>query len=204
MSIIAAILISIAIGIMEFSILKKFYKFQKTAFYVILITIGIAIFQDTVIAILVGTVLTLIIYLKRISNKNLKVTIFRDKKFLTKTTLDEYLKTQKKDDIVILKLTGEINYLNNESYLNDIINIHHSKMIIFSFSQISDIDIDGIEALEEVIHILHSQKQNIYITGINDKGIQRICNHIPIIKQLQQEQRIHSSTSELLVQYEIN
>ena len=169
MSIIAAILISIAIGIMEFSILKKFYKFQKTAFYVILITIGIAIFQDTVIAILVGTVLTLIIYLKRISNKNLKVTIFRDKKFLTKTTLDEYLKTQKKDDIVILKLTGEINYLNNESYLNDIINIHHSKMIIFSFSQISDIDIDGIEALEEVIHILHTQKQNIYITGINDK-----------------------------------
>lgn len=203
MSIIAAILISIAIGIMEFKILKQFYILQKTSFYIILITIIIAIFQDTVFAILIWTALTLLIYLKRISNKNLKVTVFRNKKFLTKTILDDYIPIQQKNDVIILKLTWEINYLNNESYLNFITKLKDPQMIIFSFSQTSDIDIDWIEALENIITTLKEQGQDVHLTGINDKWIKRICSHINIINQLQEENKIHSSTSELLMQYKI-
>ena len=48
MSVIAAILISIAIGILDISVFKHFYGFKKTSFYIVLITIIVSVFVDAI------------------------------------------------------------------------------------------------------------------------------------------------------------
>ena len=198
MPIIAAILCFIAIGIMDFEILKKFYKFKKTSFFLILITIFFSVVEDTMIGILVGTALSLLVFLKRVTEWELHVTIFRWKEFLIKTTLPTYLPEQSLEDTVIIKFNGEINYLNSENYINQIKKIKKCHRIILSFAQLSDMDIDAIEALENVLEYFKRKKTNIILTGLNNPGIKRICMRLPAIKQLEKEWKIYPSTSELL------
>jgi diketogulonate reductase-like aldo/keto reductase len=59
-------------------------------------------------------------------------------------------------------------------------------------------DIDAIEALENVLEYFKRKKMDIILTGLNNPGIERICMRLPAIKQLQKEGKIYPSTSELL------
>lgn len=198
MPIIAAILCFIAIGIMDFHILKKFYKFKKTSFALIIVTIFFSVVEDTIIGILVGTALSLLVFVKRVSEWELNVTIFRNKEFFKKTTLLEYLAHQDIQDTVIVKFVWEINYLNSENYINQIKKIKKCDRVILAFAQLSDMDIDAMEALEEVLEHFNRKKIKVILTGLNNPWIKRICMRLPAIKQLEKEGKIYPSTSELL------
>lgn len=199
MSIIAAILIFIAVWIMDFSILKKFYTYKKTSFYIILITITFSILFDTIVGILVWTILTLLIFIARITYTDPRVTIFRKKDFFTKTKLTTYIKKQEIGDIIIIKFAWELNYLNIDYQFNEIKKIKSGSIIIFSFEQISDIDIDGLEYLEDIIHYLEHKKVVIYITWRN-KWIKDICLRTKTINELNEKWFIYNSKTELLRQ----
>lgn len=164
----------------------------------ILVTIFFSVVEDTMTGILVGTALSLLVFLKRVTEGDLHVTVFRNKEFFIKTLLPEYLPLQSMEDTVIIKFNGEINYLNSENYLNQIKKIKKCHRIIFSFAQLSDMDIDAIEALENVLEYFKRKKMDIILTGLNNPGIERICMRLPAIKQLQKEGKIYPSTSELL------
>jgi anti-anti-sigma regulatory factor len=98
----------------------------------------------------------------------LHVTVFRGKEFFIKTTLPSYLPEQSLEDTVIIKFNGEINYLNSENYINQIKKIKKCHRIILSFAQLSDMDIDAIEALENVLEYFKRKKTNIILTGLNN------------------------------------
>ena len=200
MSIISAILIYIAIGIMDFSVLKKFYNFKKTSFYIILITIIFSVLFDTVIGILVWTILTLLIFIARVTNTDPRVTIFRDKNFYTKTNLKKYINKQLENDIIIIKFAWELNYLNIDNQFSDIKKIISWSHIIFSFEQLSDIDIDGLESLEDAIERLINKWVKIYITWRNI-GIKNICLRTKTFNQLSQNWYIYESKTELLKKF---
>ncbi|AHB41574.1 hypothetical protein P148_SR1C00001G0784 [candidate division SR1 bacterium RAAC1_SR1_1] len=197
MSIIAAILIFIAIGIMDFSILKKFYTFEKTSFYLIIITIVCSIVFDTITGILVGTSLTLLIFIARTTYTEPRVTIFRNKQFFTKTDLTKYITQQQSGDIIIMKLAGELNYLNIDYQFTEMKKIVSGSVMIFSLDQLSDIDIDGLEYFEDIVHHLEGKKVTMYITGWN-KGIKEMCFRVPSLKKLNDNGLIYDSKSELL------
>jgi len=184
---------------MDFSILKKFYTYKKTSFYIILITITFSILFDTIVGILVWTILTLLIFIARITYTDPRVTIFRKKDFFTKTKLTTYIKKQEIGDIIIIKFAWELNYLNIDYQFNEIKKIKSGSIIIFSFEQISDIDIDGLEYLEDIIHYLEHKKVVIYITWRN-KWIKDICLRTKTINELNEKWFIYNSKTELLRQ----
>ena len=102
--IISAILVYISIGIMDFKVVKKFYSLKKTSFYIILITIIVSIIEDTMIGLIVGTLISLLIFLKRVTNTELYITIFRKNKFWRKEVLSKYIHDQSAEDIIVIKL----------------------------------------------------------------------------------------------------
>lgn len=198
MSIIAAILISIAISIIDFKVLKNFYTFKKTSFSIIIITIIVSIFVDTVSGILVGTLIALLVFIKRTTNEQLNIIVFNQKKFVIKTTLVKYIKKQKADDTIILKFSWQVNYLNCENYYQQLLKIKSCKNIIFSFSQVSDFDMDGLESLESSIHYFKAKHINVYLTGVGSKRMKKMSDNIPVIKKKIAENKLYASTSELL------
>lgn len=198
MSIIAAILISIAISIINFSALKNFYTFKKTSFFVVLVTIVVSIFVDTVVGILVWTVVALLIFIKKTTKEQINVVIFNNRKFVLKTTLASYISQQKSHDTVIVKFAGQINYLNSENYYQQLIQISSCRNIVFSFSQASDIDFDWLEWLENSIDYFLARNTNVYLTGIGNERMKILADRLPVVEKLISENKIYVSTSELL------
>lgn len=196
--IISSILIFIAIWIMDFHVLKKFYKLKKTSFYIILITIFFSVIEDNVVWLLIWTLISMLVFLKRVTNSKLNITVFRNKEFYAKMPLSRYIWEQKKQDTIIIKLVWEINYLNIDSYLKEIEKIEESEIIIFSFSQLSDIDIDWMELIEEVIENFKNKEKNIYISWLKEEWVKQLCLRIPVIKELKNEWKMYDSTSQLL------
>ena len=98
----------------------------------ILVTIFFSVVEDTMTGILVGTALSLLVFLKRVTEGDLHVTVFRNKEFFIKTLLPEYIPLQSLEDTVIIKFNGEINYLNSENYLNQIKKIKKCHRIILN------------------------------------------------------------------------
>ena len=93
--IIAAILMNIAFGLIDITLLKKLYNLEKTAFFITLTTTLLSVFWEPTYGILIGTTITLMIYIKKITNSDANVSVFRKGEFTQKLSLKKYLEDQK-------------------------------------------------------------------------------------------------------------
>lgn len=192
--IIAAILMNIALGLIDINLLKKLYNLEKSAFYITLITMFFSVVEEATYWILIWTALSLLIFLKRVNQWDAKVSIFRNQEFLDKVSLSKYIDMQDENDIILMKFVWWLNYLNIESHLSQIEKIDKKQTIIISFTHMWDIDIDWIEAFEEIVEHLNSKGVKIYISWLSG-AMEEVIAKTHIYKKLKEENMIISSTS---------
>lgn len=192
--IIAAILFNIAIWLIDVAPMKKMLKLEKSAFYITILTTIISVVEDATYWILIWTAIALIIYIKRVSSGDAYVSVFRNKDFYKKTSLEDYIKEQEKDDIVVLNFVWWLSYLNVEPLLEDVSKISKWQTLLISFSHMWNLDVDGIEWLEEIVKTLNENKINLFFSWITDKSKEIIeKNHFYV--ELEKKWKIMSSTS---------
>ncbi|EKD65995.1 MAG: hypothetical protein ACD_49C00069G0003 [uncultured bacterium (gcode 4)] len=194
--IIAAILMNIAIGLIDISLLKKLYNLEKTAFAITLITTFLSVFWEPTYWILIWTTITLFIYIKKITNLDANVSVFRKWEFTQKISLHSYLKDQKKWDLILMKFSTWLNYLNIEHNISEIRHLNQDQKLIISLAHISNIDVDGIEALDEIVETLENNWVDVYLAGAREdkKCISKLHCH----KDLELKWKIFKSSSEAL------
>lgn len=193
--IIAAILINIAVGLIDIKHLKKLYEMEHFAFYVALITVFFYIVEDPTYGIIIGTLISLISYIKKVTVSWAKISLFRDKKFIDKFDLGKYTHHDQQDgDVILLKFSLWLNYLNQEK------NIHHLELIdkkitvILSFSHMWDLDIDWVETINEIFSLLKNKWVEVYFSWLS-WYFEKIISKTKIYHLLHKEHRIISSTS---------
>lgn len=192
--IIAAILFNIALWLIDLSPLKKMFKLEKSAFYIMILTIIISVLEDATYWILIWTTIALIIFVKRVSAGDAYVSVFRNKDFLKKMSLDEYSLIQEKNDIVVVNFIGWLSYLNIEPLLESISKINLGQTLLISFSHMWSLDVDSIEWLEEIVKILKENKVELYFSWITEKS-KSIIEKNNFYKELEEKNRIKTSTS---------
>jgi len=192
--IIAAILFNIAIWLIDLKPLKKMFSLEKQAFYITILTTIISVVEDPTYWILFWTTIALIIFVKRVSAGDAHVTIFRNKDFFKKMSLEEYAKIQNKNDIVVVNFIWWLSYLNIEPLLVSISKINLWQTVLISFSHMWNLDIDSIEWLEEIVQILKIHKVKLYFSWITDKS-KSIIEKNNFYKELEKDGRIKTSTS---------
>lgn len=197
--IIAAILINIAVWLIDINLLKKLYKLEKRSFYITLLVTFVSVFYEPTYWIILWTAISLLIFLKWVTNWNAKVSIFRNKNFFDKMWIHKYVKIQENNDILLLKFVWWLNYLNLEHNLQYVEQLNSSQSIIISFSHMWNLDIDWFEALEEIVHHLKSKWIIVYFSWIWDK-IKPIVSKLDIYAQMEKDWKIISSTSLALSQ----
>jgi MFS superfamily sulfate permease-like transporter len=116
---------------------------------------------------MIGTLITLLIYIKKITNSDANISVFREWDFCEKKSLKKYIKNQQDWDLILTKFSSWLNYLNIENQLSKIEKLNANQKVIISLSHITNIDIDGIEAIDEMIDILQEKKIDVYISWIN-------------------------------------
>ncbi|MDD2870461.1 MAG: SulP family inorganic anion transporter [Candidatus Gracilibacteria bacterium] len=195
--IISAILMNIALGLIDINLLKKLYSIEKIAFYTTILTTALAILIEPIYGILAGISVTLLIFLRRVTKSDVNVSIFRKGEFTIKDKLTNYLLDQKVGDILLMKFSGGLNYLNIENIFSSIEQLNQKQTIIISFSHMGDLDIDGLEMLNEMIEHLHNNEVTIYLSGIEGEN-KDLISKIEIYPEMEKNGMIKDSTSAIL------
>lgn len=198
MPIIAAILMNIAIGMIDINLYKNIHSLDKVSFYLTLFVAFITVADDPIMGIVLGTAIALIVFLGKVSKGNVDVTVFRKQVFFDKLRLSEYVKEQEPDDIIIYRFAGTLNYLNIESQLEQVKKLTEPKTVIFSFGQVNSIDIDGIEAFEEIFSFLKKGKIDMYFTGISNQYVEDVLRKLPIYTEIEHAGKIYKSSAFVL------
>lgn len=68
--------------------------------------------------------------------------------------LANYIREQNDGDIILMKFSGWLNYLNTEHSIEVIEKLDKNQQVLLSFSHMGDIDIDWVEAIEHMIEHL--------------------------------------------------
>ncbi len=196
--IIAAILINIALWLINIDHLKELYAIRQGAFYIAFITAFFTVLEDATFWIIIGTLIALIIYLKKVTSSGAKVSVFRNNKFVKKTDFGLYAhKKQQDEDVILLKFDGGLNYLNQEK------NIHHLELIdkkitiILSFAHMWYLDIDGIETINDTSLALKEKWVEVYFSGL-DWVYEQMMSHTVIYKRLRSKGKVFASSTEAL------
>ncbi len=196
--IISAILVNISLWLIDISLIKKIYKIEKTSFFILVLTTFFAVMEDSIFWILVWTSVSLIIFVRRIINSHVNVSVFRDNKLFWKMRFWEYIKDQQENDIILMKFISGLNYLTTESNIERIEKLEKNQTIIFSFSHMwGDIDLDWLEALEHMVEKLHSKNITVYISWV-EASLKTSLSHFHFYRELKKEEMIYDSTSEVL------
>lgn len=118
---------------------------EKGAFVIMVITTLLSVLEEPTYGILVGTTIALLIFIKQVSAGDAFVSVFRQKTFFQKMSLDEYVKIQEKEDIVVVNFVGGLSYLNIEPLIESITELKEKQTILISFSHMGNLDVDGVE-----------------------------------------------------------
>lgn len=195
-AIISAILMNIAIWLIDIKMLKWLYKLQKTAFVITLITTFFSVFWEATYWILIWTSLTLIILLKKLTNIDANISVFRKDKFVQKIPLWKYIENQEENDIILTKFSTGLNYLNIETNICEIEKLNKNQKLIISLSHIWNIDVDWIEALDEMIDVLLSNNIDVYLSWVSE--VENYYLKLHNYNKLLNNNKVFASTSESL------
>ena len=147
--------------------------------------------------ILIGTVIALLVVVKRALDADLMVNIFRDGHHLKKTKLITYTRKQHEDDTLLIKLEGELNYLTSESHIEAMKTIKAASTLVLWFGYTALIDLDAQEELDHLISDRLSQWKEVYITWLRGQSL-NIMEQSSLYQQLKTSGHIYESKSALL------
>jgi len=198
MIIVSAILVVVAIGMVEKRHFIHLIENEKSAFLLSLFVAILVVVEDPILGILIGSVIALVIFVNKISYGQTEVLLWKNGKMTEALLKNDFLKKEVIDsDIVVYKISGTLTYINMPAHLEAVEKIKHNKYVILSLRHSFYADVDGIDYLGEIIELLKKNNDKILLTGIN-KEIEKLIRKEKFYKKKLVEGKIYTRTSEAI------
>ncbi len=170
LSVVAAILVYVAVRMVEGEHFIHLYKHDKAAFSMSMLVAVITIIEDPIIGILVGAALSLLLFVKKLSEGQAEISVNKNKEMVARLYGSVYeLGEISHGDVVVYRFSGPMTYVNAQSHILAISRINGvTKTIILSFRNISYIDIDGVDAITEIVEDLNNRKIKVVLASIGE------------------------------------
>ncbi len=197
MAVIAAILVNIALWLLDFKHYREIYEFDRYDAIILLIVALVTFLSDPVYGVLTWVSLSLLRYLKHSTEQSPYVTVFRWGKFMKKTKLPKYLPDQQDKDILVIKFSGEISFLSVSVIQDAIEKIVVKPTIVFAFSNVARMDLDGVETLEHLLHHLDREKVEYHFSGLSRRLKEQLkkTHCYPILVS---QKKVHYATADVI------
>lgn len=200
MSVIGAILVFVAIKMVEIDHMKKMLIHDKTSFFVSLLVAFVTIYEDPIIGILFGTAVSLVFFMEKISKGQFELIISDKTKKPVMHVVDEDIReiALEQSHTLVYSMKGQLAYINCQSHLSRFENkLNGFQNIVFRFRELYFIDIDGIDVLDEICDFIHKNNRNIYFCGINPL-IEKMLIESEWYRKLKTEGKVFNKTSDAL------
>ena len=194
---IAAMLVFVAIKMIEKKHFIRMYKADKKNFLISILVAATTIYEDPIVGILLGATISMLLIMTKLSEGHFE---------LTESPLDEkpidFSNAEKriqKANTIIYSIKGKLAYINAQSHLSRFENNPTPyENIIFDLKDLYFLDLDGVEVLGEIINILHSQNKTVLISGTSH-FIEKILNESHEFKVLKVNGLVFTSNYEALL-----
>lgn len=169
MAVIAAILVYVAVQMIEMEHFVKFYRYQRSGFWMSLLVAGITFYEDPIIGIVFGTALALLLFVEKLSRGQFDLKLNTFDEGIIKTVSGDTLKEIKENaDILLYSIKGKLAYINSRAHINRFAgDLGKYKIVIIRLRSVYFIDLDGAEALDEIINLIQQKGQTVCLTSLS-------------------------------------
>jgi SulP family sulfate permease len=176
LAIVASILVFLSFRMVTKEHFANLYKFDKTAFGISLAVAALSIVYDPLIGILAGSAVSLMVFVNFLSKSQCELVVGKVDKHVCDEDLDSHLHytTDKELDleevsanVLIYRFVGELNYINSERYKELTHKITGDQSVIFNLKNLFYVDVDGLDALDEIIEELETRNVTVYLSGVS-------------------------------------
>jgi len=199
MTVIAAILVTVAVRMIEKEHFARMFRIDKKSFFIALFVAFITIYEDPIIGILVGAAISLLLFLENLSHGQFELIVNNSKKKMVGHVMGDKMKDITKDShTIVYSIKGHFTYIDSQAHIARFDTTHtHHKNIILRLRELSFIDLDGVDAFEEIIEILERRGIQVYVSGANELIIQMLSKSKSFLR-LKKEKRVFEHTSDAL------
>lgn len=169
MAVIAAILVFVAILMIEKEHIIKFYTYQRSGFFLSLFVAAVTFYEDPIVGIILGTAISLLLFIEKISHGHFDIKLNTFEEGIVKSISGDQLREiQENADILLYSIEGKLAFINSRAHIDRFEHhLQHYKIVIIRLRSVYFIDLDGAEALDEIIEIAHKRDQKICFTSLS-------------------------------------
>ncbi len=166
LAVVASILVYVAFRMVESEHFKHIYMFDKKSFVLALVVAGITVGQDPIVGIVVGSITALLIFVSHLSKGQSEIIINKDKKMIARIQTLKYNEVERHEgDVVVYRFAGQVNYINCQSHIENLIKLNGANVLILNFRNLFHIDLDGLDAMGEIIKSAENQNKKVMLTS---------------------------------------
>ena len=189
-AVLAGILVTVGIGVMDYKGLNVLSKIPRTEIIIMVVVLLLSVFWNLVYAVGIGLLLACLFFMKKmgdIAKDNSKVDLLSNEKDLNETS---------KANIYIKHINGPLFFGFTSEFLSIANNIPKSaSIIIIDMEKVPYMDQSGVFALEDVLLELDKKNIKILIAGIQSQPM-HLMKTIGILGELVPKERIFDTLSD--------
>ncbi len=169
LAVVASILVFTAAQMVEKKHLVRIYRNDKSALFTALLVALVTIVEDPMAGILLGSAVALLIFANKMSRAEIEINLNdKDKHLIKRVNAAQLVKVKDECDILVYRFAGQLTYVNINSHLNTIEKINgETKAVILSLRNLFFVDMDGVEAIGEMIETLQRKNKQVFLSAAN-------------------------------------
>ncbi len=198
-SVLAGILITVGIGILDYKSLKHINKVPRTDAVIMIIVLLVTVFFDLLLAVGIGMVMAAILFMKQMSDLAEERSRISDLMSMKDEMSwpDEKVPAYIQDNVIIKHLDGPLFFGFASGFVDKIARLPDIKFVIIRMEKVPFIDQSGLYALEEAILSLEQRHIQVMITGLQTQPEDRL-RRIRIIPDLIPENNLFRRFNEAI------
>lgn len=200
LAVIAAILVFVAARMVEVQHFKRMFEYNRRDFWLALLVAFVTIYEDPIVGILVGVAISLLFFVEKLSHGHFELIInSKDKKIVDRIIDDKVDEIRPDSHTVVYSIKGQLSYINMESHVERFENkLHGADTIIIRLRELYHMDMEGVEAFDEIIRTIKSMKKHVLITGVNPL-IESVLETSHVYQDLKKHHLVFDRTRSALV-----
>ena len=200
--VLAGILITVGIGVMDYKGLKAIPKMPRGDVFVMLLVLFLTVFLDLIQAVGIGVVISALIFMKKMGDVTIqqsKIVNLNTSENVSNEWMDERAFPSKlKEEVFIKHLNGPLFF----GYTNDFQQImtqipYTAQCVVIRMERVPYVDQSGLFALEDVLMDLVKKDIKVLITGIQEQPLYRLKS-INIVPNLVPESQVFQEFDDCL------
>ena len=199
LAVIAAILVFTAVRMVELENFIRMFKFDHKEFALSLVVALITFYIDPIFGILFGIAASLILFVDKLTRGQFELLVNETGKREVKQMFeDESIHDLGESTTLVYSIKGQLAYFNCAAHVHRFeASLDNYSNVVLRMRELYYIDIDGIEALDEIIDLIESKGKEVVITGVNAL-IERELSESRGYLKLKKENKVFKKTSEAL------